>query len=80
MKVTFNGREVRNPVGRALIISLMPLVVAVGLVVALASMFVVVPILLALHPIFRLFGRVGTYRNTGNKIEITLDGNSFRRL
>lgn len=79
MKITFNGREVHNPVARALIIALMPFVLVVGIIVAIGALFVLTPIMLILHPFFRLFGRVGTFRQTGNSIKIALDGDSFRR-
>ncbi len=74
LSVKFRGREVENPVGRALIIATFSLLFPIFLVI-------VIPLVFLLHPIFRLFGRAGTIQPAeAGKVNIMLDRNSFKRL
>lgn len=74
--VTFNGREVKNPLLRKLIVLL--LIVLMPLL--FLFLFAMLPIMLAVHPLFAFFGLKGTIRQeVRGKVSLTLDHNSFKR-
>lgn len=82
--ITWNGHEIEHPVGRVLV----SVVAVLGFVVALlafallafALLFLAIPLMIALHPLFRLFGRQGTMRTEPDgRAVLALDREAFRR-
>lgn len=72
--MTWNDREITNPVLRALAVEFLFGVAAPVLIC------VVLPLGLVLHPLFRLFGLVGTVRPEPNgQFSIIIDKESFHR-
>jgi hypothetical protein len=80
MSVKWRGKEVESPFRRKLLVGVVSILVPFFLVLAAVLLIVLLPIMLVLHPVFRLFGLVGTIRQEEyGKFSIKLDRDSFRR-
>lgn len=79
MEVTAFGREVKSPAGKlGCIIFAIPVIV-VFLMLAVLYVLILLPVALVLHPILRLFGRVGTIRTDSTTLEVKIDKRAFQR-
>ena len=79
MEVTAFGREVKSPAGKlGCVVLAIPVFIAI-LVLAVLFLLIFLPVAIVLHPILRLFGRVGTIRTDTTTLEIHIDKRAFQR-
>jgi hypothetical protein len=79
LNLTFNGREVRHPLGRVAVAAILVMWVPLSLLFGFVFLVIVGSVGLLVHPPLRLLGRRGTVRRDWTGTSILLDREAFRR-